>query len=89
METHGKVQRRLCDSPFSLTTTPEECERVHQSVIEIYNTTAHQGRLQDQFAPPRPIRVLREAKGRLSTQEELGRQLARARCPRPPTAMAV
>jgi len=34
METHCNVQRRLFDSQFSLTTTPGEFERVHQTFIE-------------------------------------------------------
>ena len=42
METHFNVQRRLFDYQFSLTTTPGEFERVHQTFIETYNTTAHQ-----------------------------------------------
>jgi transposase InsO family protein len=82
METHFNVQRRLFDYQFSLTTTLEEFERVHQTFIEIYNTTAHQGLLQDQFDPPIPIQVLSEAKGRIYTQEELARKFSRALFPR-------
>src|SRR5436309_15584972 len=67
METHFNVQRRLFDYQFSLTTTPEAFERVHQTFIETYNTTAHQGLLKDQFHPPIPLQVLGEAKGRLYT----------------------
>ena len=35
--------------------------------MEIYNTTAHQGLLKDQFDPPIPLVVLGEAKGRIYT----------------------
>jgi transposase len=82
METHFNVQRRLFDYQFSLTTTPGEFERVHQTFIETYNTTAHQGLLQDQFSPPIPLHVLGEAKGRIYTQEELARKFSRALFPR-------
>ena len=41
METHFNVQRRLFDYQFSLTTTPGEFERVHQTFIETYNTTIY------------------------------------------------
>ena len=82
METHFNVQRRLFDYQFSLTTTPGEFERVHQTFIETYNTTAHQGLLKDQFDPPIPIQVLGETKGRIFTQEELARKFSRALFPR-------
>jgi transposase/transposase InsO family protein len=82
METHFNVQRRLFDYQFSLTTTPGEFERVHQTFIETYNTTAHQGLLRDQFDPPIPIHVLGESKGRIFTQEELARKFSRALFPR-------
>ncbi len=78
METHFNIQRRLFDYQFSLTTTPVEFERVHQTFIEIYNTTAHQGLLKDQWNPPIPLEVLGEAKGRLYTPEELERKFSRA-----------
>jgi len=82
METHFNVQRRLYDYQFSLTTTPAEFERVHNKFIEIYNTTAHQGLLKDQFTPPIPLQVLGEAKGRRYAPEELDRLFAQARWPR-------
>ena len=82
METHFNVQRRLYDYQFSLTTTPGEFERVHHTFIEIYNTTAHQGLLKDQFSPPIPLHVLGEAKGRLYSPEELARKFSRALFPR-------
>jgi transposase InsO family protein len=82
METHFNVQRRLFDYQFSLTTTPGEFERVHQTFIETYNTTAHQGLLKDQFDPPIPLHVLGQAKGRLYTPEELARKFSRALFPR-------
>ena len=78
METHFNVQRRLCDYQFSLTTTPEAFERAHHTFIETYNTPAHQGLLKDQFHPPLPLQVLGEAKGRLSTPEELERKFFHA-----------
>ena len=82
METHFNIQRRLFDYQFALTTTPAEFERVHQTFMEIYNTTAHQGLLKDQFDPPIPLQVLGEAKGRLYTAEELTRKFSRALFPR-------
>src|SRR5919199_991087 len=82
LETHFNVQRRLFDYQFSLTTTPGEFERVHQTFIATYNTTAHQGLLKDQFDPPIPLHVLGEAKGRLYTPEELARKFSRALFPR-------
>jgi len=41
METHFNVQRRLFDYQFSLTTTPGEFERVHQTFIATYNPTLY------------------------------------------------
>jgi hypothetical protein len=70
METHVNVQRRLYDYPFSLTQTPAECEQVHQAFLHTYNTTAHQGLLQEAFDPPMPLLVLGAAKGRLYTPDE-------------------
>ena len=49
METHFNVQRHLYDYQFSLTRTPLEFEQAHQDFLELYNTTAHQGLLQEQF----------------------------------------
>jgi len=43
METHFNIQRRLFDYQFSLTQTPAELEQVHQTFIQTYNTTAHEG----------------------------------------------
>jgi hypothetical protein len=82
METHCNVQRRLYDYQFSLSTTPLEFEQAHQAFMEIYNTTAHQGLLKDQFEPPIPLVVLGEAKGRRYTPEELTRKFSRALFPR-------
>jgi hypothetical protein len=67
METHFNIQRRLYDYQFSLTRTPLEFEQVHQRFIDLYNTTAHQGLLKEQWASPIPLDVLGEAKGRLYT----------------------
>ncbi len=82
METHCNIQRRLFDYQFSLTTTPGEFERVHDTFIETYNTTAHQGLLKDQRFPPIPLQVLGEVKGRMYPQEELARKFSRAVFPR-------
>jgi hypothetical protein len=82
METHFNIQRRLYDYQFSLTTTPAELEQAHQAFLETYNTTAHEGLLNEGFHPPVPLQVLGEAKGRLYTLEELSRQFARAVFPR-------
>ena len=65
METHFNIQRRLFDYQFSLTQTPAELEQVHQRFIQTYNTTAHEGLLKEGFAPPIPIQVLGDTKGRL------------------------
>ena len=82
METHFNVQRRLYDYQFSLTTTPLEFEQAHQAFLHLYNTTAHQGLLEDGFDPPIPLVVLGEAKGRLYSPTELDRKFARALFPR-------
>jgi putative transposase len=82
METHFNVQRRLYDYQFSLSTTPMEFEQAHQAFLELYNTTAHQGLLQDGFGPPIPLQVLGEAKGRLYTADELTRKFSQALFPR-------
>jgi len=82
METHFNIQRRLFDYQFSLTTTPAEFEQAHQTFMETYNTTAHEGLLKDGFHPPVPLQVLGQAKGRLYTPEELARRFSRALFPR-------
>ena len=82
METHFNLQRRLFDDQFSLTQTPAELEQVHQRFIQTYNTTAHEGLVKEGFAPPIPIQVLAEAKGRLYSPDELARKFARAVFPR-------
>jgi len=82
METHFNIQRRLFDYQFSLTQTPAELEQVHQRFIQTYNTTAHEGLVKEGFAPPIPIQVLAEAKGRLYSPDELARKFARAVFPR-------
>ena len=64
METHFNIQRRLYDYQFSLTRTPLEFEQAHQDFLELYNTTAHQGLLKEQFRLPIPLQVLGEATGR-------------------------
>ncbi len=82
METHFNIQRRLFDYQFSLTQTPAELEQVHQCFIQTYNTTAHEGLVKEGFAPPIPIQVLAEAKGRLYSPDELARKFSRAVFPR-------
>jgi transposase InsO family protein len=67
MEMHFNIQRRLYDYQFSLTTPPAEFEQAHQTFMETYNTTAHEGLLKDGFHPPVPLQVLGQAKGRLYT----------------------
>jgi hypothetical protein len=78
METHFNVQRRLYDYQFSLTTTPAAFEQAHQAFMALYNTTAHQGLLNDQFDPPIPLVVLGDAKGRIYSPEELSRKFSHA-----------
>lgn len=82
METHVNIQRRLYDYQFSLTKAPAEFEQIHQAFMELYNTTAHQGLLNDKLHPPIPLAVLGEAKGRLYSPAELDRKFSRALFPR-------
>ena len=82
LETHCNVQRRLYDYQFSLTTTPVEFEQTHQTFMQTYNTTAHQGLLKEHFEPPIPLQVLDQAKGRFYTPDELTRKFSRALLPR-------
>jgi hypothetical protein len=82
METHFNIQRRLYDYQFALTRTPLEFERAHQDFLQLYNTTAHQGLLKEQFTPPIPLAVLGEARGRFYTPDELARRFSRALFPR-------
>jgi transposase InsO family protein len=82
METHFNIQRRLYDYQFSLTQTPLEFEEAHQHFLDLYNTTAHQGLLKEQFASPIPLHVLGESKGRLVSPQELDQKFAHALFPR-------
>ena len=82
MESHFNIQRRLYDYQFSLTRTPLEFEQVHQDFLQLYNTTAHHGLLQEKFQPPIPLQVLGEAKGRLFSPDDLARKFSRALFPR-------
>lgn len=82
IETHFNIQRRWYDDQFSLTRTPLECERAHQAFLQLYNTTAHQGLLQEKFTPPIPLEGLGAARGRLYTPDELARKFSRALFPR-------
>jgi transposase InsO family protein len=82
METHFNIQRRLYDYQFSLTTTPAAFEQAHHAFMATYNTTAHQGLLNDRFDPPIPLQVLGEATGRRYSAEELNRHFAHDLFPR-------
>jgi transposase InsO family protein len=82
METHFNIQRRLYDYQFALARTPAEFEQRHQTFIQTYNTTAHQGLLRDQRLPPIPLEVLGAAKGRGYAQEALARHFSYALFPR-------
>jgi hypothetical protein len=82
IETHFNIQRRLYDYQFSLSRTPIEFEQAHRRFLALYNSTAHYGLLQEQFASPIPLEGLGEAKGRLYTLEELDRKFSRALFPR-------
>jgi transposase InsO family protein len=64
METPFKVQRRVDDYQFSMTTSPAAFEPAHQAFMARYHTTAHQGLLKAHFAPPIPLLVLGDATGR-------------------------
>jgi hypothetical protein len=72
----------LFDYQFSLARTPAELEQRHQAFMQTYNTTAHQGLLQDRRLPPIPVEILGAAKGRQYTPEELARAFAQAVFPR-------
>jgi len=72
----------LYDYQFSLSRTPVEFEQSHRRFLELYNSTAHQGLLKEQFKPPIPLEVLGEDKGRLYHLEELDRKFSRALFPR-------
>jgi transposase len=82
METHFNIQRRLYDDQFSLTTTPAAFEQAHHAFMATYNTTAHQGLLNDRFDPPIPLQVLGEATGRRYSAEALNRHFAHDLFPR-------
>jgi transposase InsO family protein len=82
METHFNIQRRLYDYQFSLAHTPAALEQVHQSFIQTYNTTAHQGLLKDRRLPPIPVAVLGTAKGRVYPQDELAHAFSQGLFPR-------
>jgi transposase InsO family protein len=82
METHFNIQRRLFDYQFSLTHTPVELAQVHQTFIQTYNTTAHEGLLKEGFAPPIPLTVLGAATGRLYSPDELVHKFSHAVFPR-------
>ncbi len=82
METPCNVPRRLDDFPCSLTATPAEFEQAHQAFMALYNSTAHQGLLKDQFVPPIPLAVLGTSHGRHSPPEALIRTFSHALLPR-------
>jgi len=72
----------LYDYQFSLTTTPAAFEQAHHAFMATYNTTAHQGLLNDRFDPPIPLQVLGKATGRIYSAEELNRHFAHDLFPR-------
>jgi len=78
METHFNVQRRVYDYQLALTRTPHEFDKAHQQFLALYNSTAHQGLLKEQFASPIPLHVLGASKGRLVPPQELARKFAHA-----------
>jgi len=82
IETHFNIQRRLYDYQFALSTTPAALEQAHQAFIQLYNTTAHQGLLKEGFAPPIPVAILAEAKGRTFSPTGLAQKFSRALFPR-------
>jgi putative transposase len=82
METHFNIQRRLYDYQFALASSPSELEQRHQEFIQLYNTTAHHGLLQDQRLPPIPLEVLGTARGRQYLPDELARRFATMLFPR-------
>ena len=55
---------------------------MHQTFLQTYNTTAHEGLLKEGFQPPIPIHGLAQAKGRLYNPDELARRFSHAVCPR-------
>jgi hypothetical protein len=89
LETHFNIQRRLYDYQFALTTSPAELEQVHQEFIQTYNTTAHQGLLEEGVDPPIPLEVLAEAKGASTVRTGWLRSFRVRFFPEPRTAMAV
>ena len=72
----------LYDYQFALSTTPAALEQAHQAFIQLYNTTAHQGLLKEGFAPPIPVVILAEAKGRTCSPTGLAQKFSRALFPR-------
>jgi hypothetical protein len=79
--THPDTVRTLRHR-FRLARTPAELEQRHQTFIQLYDTTAHQGLLKDQRFPAIPVAVLGTARGRVYTPEELARHFAQAVVPR-------
>jgi hypothetical protein len=63
---------------LALTRTPHEFDQAHQQFLALYNSTAHQGLLKEQFTSPIPLHVLGESKGRLVPPQELARKFAHA-----------
>jgi len=72
----------LYDYPFVLTRTPLEFEQAHRDFLQLYNTTAHQGVLNERFQPPIPLEGLGEAPGRLWPPDDLARRFSRVLFPR-------
>jgi transposase len=78
LETHFNIQRRLYDYQLALSRPPREFDQAHQRFLALYNSTAHQGLLQERFASPIPLHVLGDSKGRRLTPQELTRKFAQA-----------
>ncbi|MBA0084324.1 MAG: helix-turn-helix domain-containing protein [Acidobacteria bacterium Pan2503] len=78
METHFHMQRRWYDYQLALSETPQELDAAHQRFLALYNSTAHYGLLQEQFASPIPLHVLGASKGRWVPPQELTRKFAHA-----------
>jgi hypothetical protein len=68
-----------------LARTPGALAQRQQAFIQTYNTTAHQGLLNDQRLPPIPVEVLGTAQGRTYAPDVLAEKFARTCFPRTTT----
>jgi len=78
MATPGNLQRRLEDAQLALPPPPQEFAEAPPRFLELYNPTAHQGVLQEQFVPPLPVSGLGDSQGRLLSPQERTRKFAQA-----------